>query len=379
MGYTVRVDINRNILKQLKIRKPFVWELYEGKEPNIVLWLNGEKKPTVKQLEKAATRFNIPFGYFFLENLPEKRSPIPHYRTINDGTFLPSDNLLDTIETLLKRQQWAEDILLDWGEEKLDFAGSITIDTPINETIRKLKYILDIRNEWAKDIPSWNGAFRYLLEKTENARIFTFINGVVNNNNFRKLDVKEFRGFVLYNGICPFIFINNNDAISGKIFTLVHEIVHILLGKSASFDLRELQPSNNKIELYCNQCTAEFLVPENELKNVFNPGKENYYELARQFKVSSIVIARRLQDLDIITKDKFLKFYYNHIDKDYVVTKTSGGNIYNTLPYRLNSRFIRLLNQAVSNNNILYRDVFKLTGLKPSTYDKLMVRGIKGR
>lgn len=77
--------------------------------------------------------------------------------------------------------------------------------------------------------------------------VFVVMNGVVNNNNKRKLDVTEFRGFVLHDEYAPFVFINNNDAVSGKIFTLIHEIARILLGKTASFDLRHLQPADDDI------------------------------------------------------------------------------------------------------------------------------------
>jgi len=79
---------------------------------------------------------------------------------------------------------------------------------------------------------------------------------------------------VLYDEIAPLIFINNNDAISAKIFTLIHEVVHIFIGQSASFDLCKFLAANNKIENFCDRCTAEFLVPEKELLNVYSQNKK---------------------------------------------------------------------------------------------------------
>ncbi|MFO8066891.1 MAG: ImmA/IrrE family metallo-endopeptidase [Bacteroidales bacterium] len=380
MGKIVRVDFNTDILQELKEQKPDIWTMYAAKEPKLSQWATGEAKPTVNQLEKIAKKFHIPFGYFFLNELPERESPIPHFRTKEGDTFKPSDNLLETIETLMRRQEWIEDILLDWGEEKLNFASSVTLDTPIEETVDIIRKILNIENGWARDMPTWTNAFRFLRERTEEAKIFTVVNGVVNNNTRRKLDVNEFRGFVLYNDIAPFVFINNNDAISGKIFTIVHEIVHILLGKSASFDLRELQSSDNEIELYCNKCTAEFLVPKADLLKEFDQTGLDYNLLAGIFKVSSIVIARRLLDLGKITKKEFHEFYRDHIAQDYKVQKGNGGNFYNTVPTRLSKRFISIITKAAHRNDILYRDAFKITGLKADTFDKLEIaRDMRGR
>ena len=380
MGKIVRVDFNTDMLQELKEQKPEIWDILLAKEPQITGWLSGEKKPTIRQLKQLAKKFHIPFGYFFLDELPERESPIPHFRTKDGDAFKPSDSLLETIETLMRRQEWTEDILLDWGEEKLKFANSVTLDTPIEATVDIIRKVLNIENGWARDMPTWTNAFKLLRERTEEARIFTVVNGVVNNNTHRKLDVREFRGFVLYNDICPFIFINNNDAISGKIFTIIHEIVHILLGKSASFDLRELQASDNEIELYCNRCTAEFLVPKEDLIKELDRTGLDYDVLARIFKVSSIVIARRLLDLDKITKTEFHEFYRDHIEQDYQVQRGSGGNYYNTVPYKLSNRFIDVITKAVNRNDILYRDAFKITGLKAKTFEKLEIaRDMRGR
>jgi len=90
---------------------------------------------------------------------------------------------------------------------------------------------------------------------------------------------------VLYDEYAPFILINNNDAISAKIFTLAHEIVHVLVGASASFDLRQLQAADNATEKYCNEAAAEFLVPRVELLFQFKKTGTQYYNLAKIFKL----------------------------------------------------------------------------------------------
>ena len=40
-------------------------------------WIDGKKKPTVNQLADFAKAVHIPFGFFFLEKLPEIKNTVP--------------------------------------------------------------------------------------------------------------------------------------------------------------------------------------------------------------------------------------------------------------------------------------------------------------
>jgi len=363
---------NVEVLKLLSEKFPQKWEKIKYK--NKILWLEKRDFPTYNQLVEISKIFNIPFGYLFLDKLPEQTLPIPHYRTSGDTTFLNevSAELLDTIYFVKKQQEWVKDLLLEWGNEPLPFAGKYNIHSDIDVIVSEMRQILELENNWASQQFSWNDAFKFLIEKFENAGIFVVINGIVGNNTHRELDIREFRGFVLYDEIAPFVFINNNDAISGKIFTLIYELVHILIGKSASFDLRNLQSANNEIEKFCDKCTAEFLVPEESIKNIENIDSNNFKFLAKQFKVSQIVIARRLLDTGKISKNEFLNFYNEHINKEFKRSKSSGGDFYNIVQYRYGKRFLSVIRNALNNNNIFYRDVFRLLGLKPQTSLKIL-------
>ena len=366
----MRVDFNTHILNMLLERYPDKAVEAKNRFPKIDNWLAQTKKPTINQLANLSKMFGIPFGYFFLQHLPERKYPIPHYRTNSNETFKPSIDLMEVIETIQERQQWARDLLMEWREKKLDFANSISPQTPINKTVLKVREVLNLPLDWANIIPSWTEAFKFLVDRAESAGIFIVINGIVNNNTKRKLDVNEFRGFVLYDKYAPFVFINNNDSISGKIFTLIHEIAHVLLGKSASFDLRQLQPADDDIEKYCDEIAAEFLVPKQQLQKQLHSTGKNYETLAKTFKVSQIVIARRLFDLNIISRQEFFEFYGTYIDKEFERKTSTGGNFYNTIPYRISKRFFRIINTAVKQNKMLYKDAFRLTTLKPKTFDR---------
>lgn len=365
----MRVDFNVEILNKLLYQNPDKATAIDIRFPQINEWKQQKEKPTINQLSGLAHYFNIPFGYFFLQNIPEKIYPIPHYRTIGNENFKPSEELQDTIETLKERQEWAKDLLIDLKGEPLPYANSIKLNTPIERATDRVREILKLTDGWAETISTWIDAFKLLVEKTEEAGIFVVINGVVNNQTRRKLNVDEFRGFVLYDNYAPFIFINNNDFISGKIFTLIHEIIHVLTGNSASFDFNHLLPSNSPVELYCDAVAAEFLVPEKLLSKRLNETGLNYQLLAKAFKVSRIVIARRLLDTNKITRNEFFEAYNSFKNSEIKIVASKGGDFYNTAPYRISKNFFRLIYNAVKQNKILYRDAFKLTGLTPKSFD----------
>ncbi len=368
-------NINTNILKELLHKMPEYETQIKNKYPKYETWIKGEDYPTYNQLVDLSKMFHIPFGYFFLEKLPERKYPIPHYRTIQNGDFQPSDELFDTILLAQKIQEWAKDILLEWGKEKLPYCGTCKDNYNLEGVIKELKKILEIENNWASKKSSWTESLNYLIDKAEEKGIFVLRNGVVGNNIHRKLIVDEFRGFVLYDEIAPIVFINNNDAISAKIFTLIHEIIHILIGQSASFDLRNLQPADDEIEKFCDECAAEFLVPLKEIKKIYRKEK-TLEELARHFKVSQIVILRRLLDASILTQQEFYNQLNDLYKKEIRKTQSSGGDFYHTVSIRLSKRFLHILNDSVSSNTILFRDALRITSLNAKTYNMLIHRAL---
>jgi Zn-dependent peptidase ImmA (M78 family) len=134
-------------------------------------------------------------------------------------------------------------------------------------------------------------------------------------------------------------------------------------------------PADDPIEQLCDQVAAEFLVPAATLLNLWavDPGIDR---LARHFKVSRIVVARRALDLGKITKTAFFKLYavYRAEIQHKKDTASNGGNFYATQKKRVSIRFAGLVDRAVKTEQLLYRDAYKLTGLKGDTYSKFMAK-----
>ena len=265
-------------------------------------WLAGVKVPTLRQLEQFAKVTHTPLGFLFLPQPPQDRMPIPNFRTVADVPFRPSPDLLDSIHDMKRRQDWMRDRLIDEGAERLPFIGCANARGEVMPIARQIRETLSLTQGWASRERTWGDALRRLQNVVEKSGILLVVNGVVGNNNYRKLDPAEFRGFVLVDDYAPLLFINGADGKAAQMFTLAHELAHLWFGSSAAFDLRNMQPANNDTEKACNKVAAEFLVPRDELRAIWHrPGREpDFQTVARHFKVSEIVAARRALDLSLI-------------------------------------------------------------------------------
>ena len=123
------------------------------------------------------------------------------------------------------------------------------------------------------------------------------------------------------------------------------------------------------------QVAAELLVPLVDLRKAYeggNPLRKELDRLARWFKVSTLVILRRLHDAGILTRDELWSVYNQELARLQAISKGSGGNFYLTLPARVSKRFARALVVSTLEGQTLHRDAFRLLGFrKLSTFQEL--------
>jgi len=369
----IEIKINSEILIWAVERAGISIEEVSRKIPSFVKWLSGEKKPTLKQLKTFAQKLHLPFGYLFLETPPEEKLPIPFFRTIKSVQNKISLNVYDTVQILQQRQKWLADYLKDNDYEKLEFVGKFKNNNDIQVIVKNIREVLNLSEDWASEFPNWENAKEHLTQRIEDSGIIVTFSSIVGNNTHRKIEVEECRGFVLVDDYAPIMFINSADSKAAQIFTLAHELAHIWMGESAGFDFRNLQPADNPIEIFCDKVAAEFLVPERSLKNLLER-EQDIENIARKFKVSQIVIARRLLDIGKISRSEFSEFYdkYIKLDVQKNAEREGGGDFYKTQSKRLSIRFLSFVNQAVLENKLLLRDAYLLTGMKGNTYQKFM-------
>lgn len=330
---------------------------------------------SLSKVDKLAHHTHTPLGYLYLPEPVDDRLPIPDFRTVADRPLArPSPDLLETVQLMQRRQAWMRDELIEDGDEKLPFVRSVQLDVNPVEVAAAMRGALGLTLKWADDQRTWTDALRHLRDCIEAAGVLVVFNGVVGNNTHRKLSTDEFRGFALMDEYAPLIFINGADFKAAQIFTMIHELAHIWVGKDGVSNFEALSPSPNEVEQFCNRVAAEFLVPELELKAIWEQGpkgSDHYDFLARRFKVSSIVTARRALDLRLINRNTFFEFYNAWIDSErHQQQRGSGGSFWNNQNVRIGKRFGTVVVRAVKEGRLLYREAYALTGLKGTTFDK---------
>lgn len=343
------------------------------KIPQLTGWLQGETHPTLKQLKDLARRTYTPYGYLFLPEPPDEPLPVADFRTAAAGST-PSANLLDTIYAMQRRQAWLSEYLLEEGAPALSFVGSAQLDDDPAVIGRTMRQQLGLNADWASQIRSWQQAASALRESIEKLRVMAVINGVVGNNWHRTLDVDEFRGFALTDSHAPLIFVNGADAKSAQMFTLAHELAHIWLNKEGVSGFSSLLPGGSPVEYWCSCAAAECLVPARDLARHWESARHKghpYKALARIFKVSPIVAARRALDLELIGYSVFQETSLTETGRH---RSQSGGDFFCHQNSRVGRLFSTRVARAALEGRVGFREAYNLTGLYGNSFQKYAER-----
>lgn len=370
-----RVTVKPEILRWARERADRSVESLRHRFPRYDRWERGEAAPTLKQLEAFAKATYVPVGYLFLAKPPTEQVPIPDLRTVaNREIGHASPDLLDTIYLCQQRQAWYRDYARSIGSRTQGFVGSVRRNTPLERVAERMRQALDFDLEARRECPTWTEALRHFIEQADDLGVLVMCSGVVGSNNKRKLDTDEFRGFALVDDYAPLVFINGADTKAGQMFTLAHELAHIWLGESALSDVTPASTPSQQIEVWCNRVAAEFLVPLEVLKQEL-PRQEPLADmprLARRFKVSTLVILRRILDARRIDRPTFERVYDEELARLRALAKSSGGDFYLTLGARASKRFARALVVSTLEGQSSFTEAFRLLGLrKMATFQDL--------
>ncbi len=375
----LRIPIKPELLRWARERARRTVDSLEKAFPKYRQWERGDAQPTLKQLERLAKTLHVPLGFLFLKAPPEEPLPIPDFRTMPQARLSrPSPELLETIYICQQRQEWYRNYLLSMGETPLPFIGSVTVEDDVNTVAAEIRTRVKLDIQERGIIPTWTQALSRFIDQVEQIGVLVMVNGVVGNNTHRPLDLEEFRGFALVDDLAPLIFINGNDTLSGKTFTLAHELAHIWLGESGISDARLDAYPQEQVERWCNQVAAEMLVPMAVLEERYGPGNELSQELnrlARIFKVSSLVILRRLFDAEFLDWPTFQQAYEEELEQllahERPAMEEGGGNFYRSLSRRVSKRFALALISSTLEGQTLFRDAYAMLGVsKMETFKK---------
>ena len=345
--------------------------------PLLKEWQEGKKIPTYKQIQNVSDETRIPFGYFFLKTPPKEKKELLEFRTIESKALQPvSRDLLDTITDMERIVFWTKSTLISEGFGRHRFVGRFTIDEKLQTVVRSVRESLKLEEDWFTKSKGPRDSFNRLRAAMEKIGILILMDGVVRNNTRRVLDVSEFRAFAIADEYAPLIFINRRDSEGGKLFSLLHECVHLVVGSNHLLDVgvqgdQKAQP----LEGFCNAVTAEILVPLH-LFDMFwkectvDDVQEKIRQGSEYFSCSTSVIAHRALETNKINRNEYQQCVDEAIRNFQKKNEVSGkANFYSLLYSRMDSRFFSLLYNSVMAGKTSYTEAFRLTHTNLVTFE----------
>lgn len=373
----VRIHVQPRLITWARERAGHEVSTLQRRFPRIADWETGAVHPTLRQLESFAQAVHVPFGYLFLAHPPEEQTPVADFRTMaGRPSRRPSPDLLETLHLCQQRQEWYREFTRTEGSRPLAFVGSVEVGSDVVATAARMRQHLGFDIENRSRMPaSADDALRALVDLFDTAGVLVMISGVVGNNNTRRLDPDEFRGFAIVDEYAPLIFVNGADTKAAQFFTLAHELAHLWVGQSALSDASLASTSANESERWCNHVAAEFLVPLRFLAQRLEGLSDQdtmVRHLAREFSVSTLVILRRLLDLGKIDRNAFSSRFDAELARMKEHGSGTGGNFFNTLGVRNSKRFARAVVVSTIEGRSSFTEASRLLGFKKmSTFKKL--------
>jgi Zn-dependent peptidase ImmA (M78 family) len=353
------------------------------KWPRLGEWLQGVRVPSFSQLKGFAHHTHTPLGYLFLPEPPQEPVPIPDFRTFGGKPpARPSADLLDTIYACQRRQTWYIDYARRQGIDDLPFAGAVSSGADVARTAADIAEALGFTMDDRSELRTRRDTRSFLIGAISSLGVLVTVSGTVGFDNNRALDPHEFRGFTLFDRVAPIIFVNGRDHLGPQIFTLVHELAHVWAGDSGLSDADLESATGQAKELWANQVAAEVLVPLEHLRLEFqgSPDVAELERLSQVFKVSTLVLLRRVHDAGYLKWDDFRERYESELSRvlgSMPSKKASGGgDFYKSLPFKVGGeRFVRAVVSDTLEGGTLYREAYSLLGTsKHSTFQSLAER-----
>lgn len=368
---TLRVPVKPNLLVWARERAGVEVSELERRFPKYPEWERGRSHPTLRQLEKLAKITHAPIGAFFLSQPPEESLSVPDLRTVGNKRIVhPSTNLRDTIYMCQQRQEWFREHAQIEGIDPVPFIGSVTLASEVESTAANIRATLVFDLQERKKMPTWAEALRRFREQADKAGVLVMTSSIVGTSHSRKLDPEEFRGFALVDRYAPLVFINGADTKAAQMFTLAHELAHIWLGKSGISNVGLISSPQHVVEKWCNKVAAEILVPLGSLRAEFQEDNDLTYELtrlARIFKVSTLVILRRIFDAGYLKQKELSEAYNAELKRIQAAPSSRGGSFHPMLKTRVGLRFGSALVSSTLSGQTSFTEAFRFLGIKKAS------------
>lgn len=293
-------------------------------------WERGTDQPTFAQLKQIAKLYKTHISIFYLPEPPIDFQPLTDYRVLPEHFAIDEEQIYrlnaNIVEAFERRETLIE--LYELLEEPpLEVTLKFDRQTSKKRAAQKITQFLGFSRAELQKANNPHAALKFWKQTVEAKGILVCQTSV---NTHLSVKLETVRGFCIAQRPFPVIVVNPKDSPYGRIFTLIHELVHIALGESViqNTDFEATLPSNlDPIEVFCNQVAAEVLVPEDELLEIVNLEmlEEELSGTSKFFHVSSEVIMRRLLTLGKISRHDYRTYRNRQLAKYKDTPARTGG------------------------------------------------------
>lgn len=225
----------------------------------LLAWENidGEEAPSIPQLRKLAELYRRPLAVLYLPEPPVSFQPMHDFRRLPDlGLRRFSPELTLEIRFAQQRRALALELFEDAEEKPKDFGLETTINSNPETAAVDIRNALGINHAEQSRWRDHRVAFTAWRSKIEELGVLVF--------QASKIESEEASGFAYWADVLPFIVVNRKDAYARRVFSMFHELAHLMLRQSGVSDLDgdgPRAPTDEKIEVFCNQVAAAALMP----------------------------------------------------------------------------------------------------------------------
>lgn len=303
------IPVNPDLIAWARKRAGLTLEEASKKFNRIAAWEAGDASPTYPQLERLADELKLPVAVFFFPEPPSLPPIRESFRTLPDAEF---DQIPRQVGFLLRKGKALQLNLAELSQDRnpsprlitrdLSFRDDVGVDAMAAQVRDYLGVTLRDQYAWPDD----ETALKAWRKTLTDAGVFVFKDA---------FHVEGYSGFSLYDDVFPIIYVNNSSSKTRQIFTLFHELAHLLFHTSGIDTLEDryipaLPDLPKRIEILCNRFAARFLVPETAFAETFaghEPSVHTAELLAARFHVSREVIYRKFLDRGLIEQADYIR------------------------------------------------------------------------
>ena len=321
MGKKNYAYVNKDMLVWARSITPFVSvedvELYKKsiKAEKLILWERGDELPSITEAKALASLYRVPFACFFLSTPPEKKTKNYADRRTYGGTVYreTSYELWCEIDRLTNNRN----LMVEYSDEN-EYYPALPIFEPgttIKTIAESIRSYFGIKPPYKSKSVYRGNAFNYFRSIFENKGIIV--------SQIAGVSQSEMKGISIYYDTFPIIAINKNDFERAKVFSLFHELAH-LIRRSSSLCLIDFDERNDEEEKLCDKIAAEILMPDKQFRKVAKKKHGVFSDwtsfclqaIGDCFAVSTFSVVRRLYELKIISFADYQSIY-NRLSKEF--------------------------------------------------------------